>query len=247
MTSNANLWLEQLYNTTTNIPPVLPSSAAVGPEWAVCDVFDLNNVHLHAEAVSDPFIKLRCTHRTCISLTSPLILNSESSKKSFLLCRSPSFWISPIIRHRTRWEAITAFFCLFVSLLKLDEGNLSWNLPVFFLFSGHHDVERHKIAFVFSNVALSDVLCRRKRWKGRSRWTSWYCIKCGRRASQPQRMQKRGCSEATGMRTRTRTRTMTTPVWGRQKTMEMSTWIVQLRQGRAPEMQGLIWTTRSKG
>lgn len=42
----------------TSFPPpqislFCPSSAAVHPEYAVCDVFNLNIVHLHVEAVSD--------------------------------------------------------------------------------------------------------------------------------------------------------------------------------------------------
>lgn len=64
-------------------PPVPPSSAAVGPEWAVCDAFDLNDVHLHAEAVSDPFIELLCARWTCISHTSPPDLKFRIKQKIF--------------------------------------------------------------------------------------------------------------------------------------------------------------------
>lgn len=82
----------------------LPPSAAVDPECAVCDVFNLNTVHLHVEAVSDGFGKLQCARSSCIFQISPSFMCPESNKKSFRPCRRPSFQISPIVRGQVRWE-----------------------------------------------------------------------------------------------------------------------------------------------
>lgn len=106
-----------MQDLNTSFPPpqislFCPSSAAVHPECAVCDVFNLNIVHLHVEAVSDGFGNLHCARSSCIFQVSPLIMCPESNKKSFPLCRGPSFQISPIIRHQVRWEKSTCDFCL---------------------------------------------------------------------------------------------------------------------------------------
>lgn len=104
--------------------PFSPPSAAVDPGCDVCDVFNLNIVHLHVETVSDRFGNLRCARSSCIFQVSPLTMCPESNKRSFPLCRHPSFQISPIIRRQVRWEKNSCDFCLcwFLGLCYLHQS-----------------------------------------------------------------------------------------------------------------------------
>lgn len=136
--------LEQLFCSDTNHPPPPPppSSAAMGPGSCDCDVFNLYNVHLHAEAVSNPYVR---RHRACSSCIFPSFSSGLSSRIKQKICPPVP---TPVIPDFTNYRAHSQV---------TDSHRFPFS-------SGHHKT-------VFLNVALTDVLYRRRCWKGRRWWT----------------------------------------------------------------------------